>query len=145
GFLSSSSYRLARFDAMEHNRRIAADLGTLRQRARGPVQRALAGAVRPGVERLADYLLAAREAAGKDGREHLAEIARTRKLDADLLGRWVAHLLTAARDDTDPLHPWTKVGPSLAPLVENWHKRQTEADAALRAADVVIDYGKPTF
>src|SRR5262245_30460136 len=61
GFLASSSYRQARFDSLEQNRRIAEGLWWLRERARGPVQRALADALRPAAEHLADYLLAARD------------------------------------------------------------------------------------
>src|SRR6516162_9830149 len=61
GFLESSGYRLARFDSMEHNRRVARDLLQLREQARPQIQRALAASLRPGVERLAEYLLAARE------------------------------------------------------------------------------------
>src|SRR5262249_17449603 len=45
-FLSSSSYRLARFDSLDHNRAVAAELAKLRRRARGEVSRALAAAAR---------------------------------------------------------------------------------------------------
>ncbi|MBI1915779.1 MAG: DUF1549 domain-containing protein, partial [Planctomycetes bacterium] len=142
GFLASSSYRLARFDSMEHNRRVAADLWRLRERARGPLQRALADALRPSVEHLAEYLLAAREAiqtrpAGVPG-----------KLDADLLGRWVDHLLAAAKDETDPLHAWAKTAAVKEPkqrtaaLVDSWWKQEAQAATALRSAEVVLDYGK---
>ena len=61
GFLESSSYRQVRFDSMAHNRRVAEELWQLRRRSRPVVQKALAEALRPGTERLADYLLAARE------------------------------------------------------------------------------------
>ncbi|HKB35466.1 MAG TPA: DUF1549 domain-containing protein, partial [Gemmataceae bacterium] len=146
GFLESSSYRLARFDSMEHNRRVAEELWRLRERARKPVQQALAEALRPGTEHVADYLLAARRtiqggrAAAPDG------------IDADRLTRWVAHLRAAAKDETDPLHAWALVAAAkepkqqaaaLASLVEGWRKRQSEADAALKGAEVVIDYHRP--
>jgi hypothetical protein len=61
GFLESSGYRLVRFDALEHNRRIAREMDALRRKAREAVQRALAETARPGAERLAEYLLAAGE------------------------------------------------------------------------------------
>jgi hypothetical protein len=108
GFLQSSHYRLARFDSMEHNRAVAAELWQQRARGRVTIQKALAAALQPGTERLADYLLAAREAmlAPADSPARLAEIAKTHKLDAAMLGRWITHLRAAARDDNDPLHEW---------------------------------------
>jgi hypothetical protein len=328
GFLESSGYRLVRFDALEHNRRLAHELAGLRAQARPAVQRALAEAVRPGARRLAEYLLAAREvllsgAAGRaadlvfedfekgtyegwtvtgtafgdrpqslatiakyqgringvgkyfvnshnvrggedvtagdahkgtltsqpfrithayitmlvgggarpgktcvnlllDGkpvlsatgrnsnqmfpvrwdvrayqgktariqvvddmaggwgnigvdhivftdtrgreapglappaadRARLAQVARARKLDADLLGRWVQHLLAARRDPGDPLHAWARVAgdPSagksarlaelLRPTVEGWRKRAADAAGALKGAEVVVDYAR---
>jgi hypothetical protein len=62
GFLASSSYRLARFDSLEHNREIAAKIAQARQKARPALQRILAERLAPGAARTADYLLAAREA-----------------------------------------------------------------------------------
>ncbi len=56
GFLQSSHYRLARFDSMEHNRRVAAELWEFRRKERRKIQKALAKALRPGVERMGDYL-----------------------------------------------------------------------------------------
>jgi hypothetical protein len=110
GFLQSSHYRLARFDSMEHNRRVAAELWELRQQSRSKIQQALAETLRPGAERMADYLLAARAAmmAHADSSPRLTEIANAHKLDATVLGRWITHLKTAARDDGDLLHVWAK-------------------------------------
>jgi hypothetical protein len=112
GFLLSSHYRLARFDSMEHNRRVAAELWQLRQQGRKKIQQALAKALRPGAERIADYLLAAREVMREhaDSRSRLAEIAAAVKLDAAILDRWVTHLKTAACQVNDPLHVWVKAG-----------------------------------
>jgi cytochrome c553 len=62
GILQSSSYRLARFDTAEDEKRIAAELAVVRQKARRAAARAVAEGVRPPAGRLADYLLAAREA-----------------------------------------------------------------------------------
>ncbi|MGH7226656.1 MAG: DUF1549 domain-containing protein, partial [Gemmataceae bacterium] len=106
GFLESSHYRLARFDSMEHNRAVASELWEMRRKGRGKIQKALAKALRPGVERLADYLLAAREAmrAPAEAPARLAEIANAHKLDAVILGRWVKHVKAAAREESDPLH-----------------------------------------
>src|SRR5262249_1116412 len=172
GFLKRSSYRQARFDTMEAHARIARKLMELRRRSRRPIQRALADAVRPGVERLADYLLAAREAiqAGPEyatGREpagtasftpkyrqRLEKIARARKLDAALLTRWTAYLIGAARARNDPFHACAKlaadpagkearrVREALRPILEAGRTRTTEAANSLKAAAVVIDYAR---
>jgi hypothetical protein len=153
GFLESSGYRLVRFDSREHNQRVARDLWQLRQRDRGPLQKVLAEALRPGVERMADYLLAAREATAADPRK-LDALAADRKLDPALLAKWVSQISTAARDENDPLHAWGKVAPRdadgkqltdlLRPPVESGRKRQADADNALKGVDVVIDYAKPS-
>jgi cytochrome c553 len=157
GFLESSSYRLARFDALPHNRRVADDLDKLRDRARAAVLKALAEDVRPVGEHVADYLLAAREALGtgaKSGAGGVEEVARARKLDAALLGKWTAHLLAAARDERDPLHAWAVVAADpaagepkrlaevLKPLVEEGRRQEAEIAESLKGAEVVIDYAK---
>src|SRR5262249_52757890 len=144
GFLESSSYRLARFDSMEHNRRIAEELWRLRDRARKPLQQALAEALRPGAEHLADYLLAARRTI--QGGPALSP----QGIDADRLARWVAHLRAAAKDEADLLYAWATAATkepkqqavALAALVEGWRKRQSEADVALKGAEMVIDYDR---
>jgi mono/diheme cytochrome c family protein len=132
GFLRSSNYRLARFDTMEHNRRVAAELWRLREEARAPVQRALAKALRPGVGRTADYLLAAREAVLPGG-GGVEKAARERKLDAAVLRRWVAHLADGPEEDDDPLHEWAQPSDS-----------RKQGAAGLRGADVVVDYARCT-
>jgi hypothetical protein len=144
GFLESSSYRLARFDALGQNQTIARKLWELRERARPAVGRALAEAARPGLERLADYLVAAREV-GRNA-ERLPAVARERGLDRVLLGRWVAHLKKAATDSGDPLHAWAAVADpgrtaaALRPLLDAWRQRDAAADVALKGAEVVVDY-----
>jgi cytochrome c553 len=161
GLLESSSYRLTRFESMEHNRGIAADLWKLRDRARPLVQRALAEGARPALDHFADYLLAAREvmrikpaSPGGPDRQRLEEIAQARKLDAELLRQWVAYVPAAAKDANDLFHAWAKVAADagtddpkrlselLRPLVESWRKRDADADAALNGVEVVVDYGK---
>src|SRR5207248_565384 len=51
GFLSSSSYRLVRFDTIDQNRKIAEDLAAVRDRQRKEVGKAFATAARPTVEK----------------------------------------------------------------------------------------------
>jgi hypothetical protein len=144
GFLASSSYRQARFDSMEHNRRVAAELWRLRERARAPLQRALAESLRPAAEHFADYLLFAQEAI------QLRNIPWSEGLDPNLTQRWLDHLLAAAKDETDPLHAWAIATlsrdskPTAATLAARWRKRHARADPALEGAEVVIDYRKPS-
>src|SRR5262249_18758744 len=151
GFLESSSYRLVRFDALEHNRRVAAALWKLRAERQAVVSRTLARAVESAGERLADYLIAAREAAvhrpepqtARPGefspafRRRLEESAGARKLAPDRLGRWVLALQGAAEDAAHPLHLWARgtAGPDVTDA------KQT-ASAALPGPDVVIDYAR---
>ncbi len=109
GFLQSSHYRLARFDSMEHNRRVAAELWELREKSRAEIQKAIADALRPGARRTAEYLLAAGEilAQAEATPRRLEKIVRERKLDANILRQWVSHLQTAAREENDPLRFFT--------------------------------------
>jgi hypothetical protein len=166
GFLESSSYRLVPFESLEHNRGVARALWQLRERSRPSLQRALADSVRPGVHRLADYLLAAREAIligpevqpigsfSNAYHQRLERLAQARKLDTALLGRWVTYLLEAAKDNRDPLHAWARVASDagagepkrlaeiLKPLIEDGRRRDTAATAALNGAELVVDYRK---
>jgi hypothetical protein len=134
GFLESSSYRLVHFDSLEHNRQIAEKLWAVRERAQPAIHKALAQAIRPGLSRVADYLLAARTAHQK-GDAPL--------LNADLLGRWVAHLAAAARNADDPMHAWTLEPKQRSALLESWKKRDAQADAYMREAEVIVDYSRP--
>jgi hypothetical protein len=151
GFLASSGYRQARFDTMEQDRWIAAEIAELRQKNRAPLQAALVKAWRPTLERLADYLLAARAVLISNGRERAAliqETARTKNLNANLLERWTMCLAAAAKDPRDPLHPFAKpasearLTESFKPILDEWRKRAADADAALRDATVIVDYSK---
>jgi hypothetical protein len=150
GFLQSSHYRLARFDSMEHNRRIAAELWELRQKNRAKIQKALAESLRPGAERVADYLLAAREAMQAPLR--LSEIANAHNLDAAILGQWRTHLTTAAREENDPLHFWSKKrlhnlsGGRQSPeksLAQGADAPRSEIlEATSKQAHLIVDYAK---
>jgi hypothetical protein len=148
GFLQSSHYRLARFDSMEHNRRVAAELWKLRRNSRRKIQKALAEALRPGAERLADYLLAAREAMlSHTDSPRLTEIANAHKLDAAILGRWIAHLAAVEREDNDPLRDWAKIAADPAATVSRDPKRSAEQSraplqVAAQQIHPVIDYAR---
>src|SRR5439155_18943300 len=64
GILESSNYRLARFDTITHNRKIAEELWELRKQSQRKIATAVALAARPAVEKSSAYLLTA---AGIDG------------------------------------------------------------------------------
>lgn len=151
GFLKSSSYRLARLDSMETNRRIAAELHTLREQYRPGVQKAVAESMRSVADRLADYLLAAR-AVVQGGK--IETIAEARQLNQTVLNEWVAHVKTAVKDGSDPFHFWAKAAVDSTthdpkrlaelrqPLVDTWRKQQAESAATLEGAEVIVDYSK---
>ena len=61
GFLQSSTYRQARFETLDHNRKIAEELAALRKKHQPQVLQAVAAAQSPVVDNLAGYLLASRE------------------------------------------------------------------------------------
>jgi hypothetical protein len=140
GFLESSSYRLARFESLEHNRLIAQRLWELRAASQRTLKRALAEALRTTVERLAEYLLTTR---APDAASRVDELARTRHLDPVLLRQWVTLLADAEKDKASPFHDWaitahagdSKKGVHFQPL-------PGAAGDALVGADVVVEYGK---
>jgi hypothetical protein len=164
GFLESSSYRQVRFDAWEHNRQLARQIATARQSRRRGIQRTVAALLQPGIERTADYLLAAREViqtwtpvsntAAAPSRQHLQASARKRKLDSRVLESWVAHLLAAVRDSDDPLHAFALLSAAdngsspmplvkrLQPLLERGKRRQALVGSLPKQADVVVDFAR---
>jgi hypothetical protein len=156
GFLESSSYRQARYDTMEQDRRIAHALDELRKKNRAPLQAALVETWRPALDRLADYLLASREALTSTIENRgmiVRDIAKAKKLDAALLERWTARLTAAAQDRQDHLYPFARVATDarandarlaelLKPIVVEARKRDAAAAGALRDATVVVDYSK---
>jgi len=62
GFLESSNYRLAPFDTMVHNGAVAKELWKVRADSAPAIAKDLAHAMRPRVDQMSAYLLAAREA-----------------------------------------------------------------------------------
>ena len=156
GFLQSSNYRLVRFESLEQNRRVAAELAALRVRARAAAQAAWAEALQPLAGRLSGYLLGAHEviqaAPAGDAdkqKERLAAIARERMLEVDVLRSWVDHLRKAAGDEHDPFQFWARVATELrsgtadevTALIRSYvaagTARAAEADRGLK---VVVDY-----
>jgi hypothetical protein len=141
GFLRSSNYRLARFDSIETNKEIAAKLTQLRDSSRSKVQQGLAQSMRPRVDRLADYLLASRDAMLLELQKR-EQLAKERKLDPLVLEGWLAYLQKALKNPGDPFYPWTT-------LSKNWDevnrlkdslKNPAGMDNILKNAEVVVDY-----
>jgi hypothetical protein len=143
GFLASSNYRQVRFDSLLHNRGVASELWRMRDRTRPGIEKALAGCLRPGVERSADYLLAAREA--------ILGRADSRKLEPARLERWVAAVRKVAKDRDDPLHAWAllacaesdkpeAVEKVLAPVREVNRRQESAAAGSRKDVQIVADY-----
>ncbi len=61
GYLQSTSYRQVRFETMEYNRRVAAELEQLRREAAKQIMPVIAELVEPVVDDLDEYLIAARD------------------------------------------------------------------------------------
>ncbi len=102
GFLIGSGYRQVGFEALEHNRRIASELESLRKEARAELTKLTAAAFEPSIDRAADYLLAAREAVTKGAINQ--ETVTRNKLSEPLLKNWIAELTKAKGEKTHPLH-----------------------------------------
>lgn len=131
GILEGASPRLIRFDSLDHNASVAAELARVREAALPTIRKALAADATTSFTRSADYLLAVREAilaspaserepatakSGQSEAEHgeafrkrLSEIANARNLDARVAAAWAAAVIAAGRDADDPLHAWAKV------------------------------------
>jgi hypothetical protein len=81
GVFESGSYRQVRYDTCDRQERVAAELRALREKHEPAVRRAVAAALRPAVQRLAQSLTDAR-------------------------GPWAAAIKAAATDPADPLYAW---------------------------------------
>ncbi len=136
GVLESSNYRLARFDTMTHNRKIAEELAKLRDESRKPLQKAFANAAAPTIAKLDAYLLTA---AGIED--------RSKDLDAELLKRWKDALAQAAKNDLSPLHPFVKAATekklSVQEVLQPFRKRWPIPEFPMYA-DLIVDYGSPS-
>ena len=144
GFLQSSHYRLARFDSMEHNRAVAGELWAFRAKSRATIQKAAAEALRPGAERVAEYLSAARTAllARADSPMELSKIANEAKLDASRLNRWMTALRKAEGDDGDPLHVWTQGSRDAQRTSAPRAPLRAAADQTKEEARVILDFAR---
>ncbi len=95
GFFLGSSYRQVRFEAMENNRRMAADLAALRAELLSRIAGAVALERRSGAREIAEYLLAASGTSGSN---------TPTPLDPVRLDLWRRQLESARNQDSHPLH-----------------------------------------
>ncbi len=104
GFFLGSGFRQVRFEAMENNRKMAAELTDLRRRSVPGITREIAEANRPGLGKVAEMLVAARDVLADASPSAVGTVARKHSLDAERLGLWVARLRDATTHSADPLH-----------------------------------------
>ena len=134
GILESSNYRLARFDTITYNRKIAEELWEFRKKSRPEIGKAFANAVAPTVKKLDAYLLTA---AGIED--------RSKDLDSAILNRWKQKLIQAAQDPTSPLHMLALVNADRKRSVPEIQSKLVKDSMAkfnlfLPAAKVIVDY-----
>ncbi len=115
GFFLGSSFRQVRFEAMENNRAMAAELAGLRERFTPKLAKAVAASNERGIGRIADYLLAAQatERRASLGPSAAAEPSGARRsvasaLDPKRLELWSAQLRAAATNATHPLNSFAR-------------------------------------
>jgi len=111
GFMLGSSFRQVRFEAMENNRKMAGELASLRERFAPLMARRIASSLKEGIDKIAAYLLAAREvliSQKQDAASVTEEAVRKAKLDSNRLQRWAEHLLQASTNHASPLHFFAK-------------------------------------
>ncbi|MCW5559759.1 MAG: DUF1553 domain-containing protein, partial [Verrucomicrobiae bacterium] len=102
GFFLGSSFRQVRFESMENNRRLAAELRTLREQSLPPLAGMLAASARPALARLPQYLAAGADVAF--GNAPCAERAWRESLDAARLQLWAQQLREALTNRLHALH-----------------------------------------
>lgn len=158
GFLKSSSYRLAPFDRLEEQRRLATEWRLASDRSASTLMKAVGEAISSGVGRTADYLAAAREAILNDSdaeslvfpssSERLTELTDSHKLEVEKLQGWMAAIAAATEAD-DILYPWATLcrrmdeaqsRAVLKSVIHRLRKADTKASKTPEDCDIVIDY-----
>ncbi len=99
GFFLGSSFRQVRFEAMENNRQMAAELAALRARFVPKLAKAVAESHERGIEQTGDYLLGAQAALHPTASNLIPS-----SLEPTRLELWVAQLRAAETNKTHPLH-----------------------------------------
>ncbi|HRI16357.1 MAG TPA: PSD1 and planctomycete cytochrome C domain-containing protein [Verrucomicrobiota bacterium] len=107
GFMLGSSFRQVRFEAMENNRKMAAELRNLREKFTPRLAELVAASQQESLGHIASYLLAAREALQSEATNGTAlpqSTPRADSLDPQRLQLWVDHLHQAVTNQANPLH-----------------------------------------
>ncbi len=156
GFFLGSSFRQVRFEAMENNRAMAAELAGLRERLVPRLAKAVAASRDKGVRRIADHLLAAREvfSIDKETAADVEGIARNASLEPRRLGLWVEQLRMAETNSASPLHPFAikaRSGRGNEPLAASGKDNRSLVASAATAtppglpagARVIADFTRP--
>jgi hypothetical protein len=111
GYLQSSEYRQARFDTMGQHRQVARELARLEATHRRPILAALGERLRPALDRMGDYLLAAAGAMERAaGEAEIPHMAAERGLSADRLREWTDLVRHARSAPNDPLYAFASAG-----------------------------------
>lgn len=132
GFLISSSYRQVGFESLEHNRRIAGELETLRADSKKELTKFAAAAGEETVGRVADYLVAARDEmiSGAVTQDTLSK----KQLSEPLLKNWVAELTKAKGEKTHPLHRFA---------AGDFKPQEKQDRIAVPPEQILVDYVRP--
>lgn len=161
GYLISSSYRQVRFETLEQERPLAERLERLREEMRESILKQASHSLRPGLNQLSEYLLAAREAIldANSSEKPAVAVANLPSLQPAILAAWMAELSLARSATAHPLHAFalavydrqadepTRMAQILQVVVGRMQKPTSGADASTSTGQVVVDYGqsKPAF
>ncbi len=146
GFLLGSSYRQARFEAMENNRKMAAELAAFRAQAGPRLAGAIADAHAKGISQIAEYILAARDVVFNSTVERQIQ---HNGLDPARIRAWIAQFSEALTNQTSPLALLADAAlrpeaPDLPSFAEWMAENRLPARAALDSGTrVIADYTKP--
>jgi hypothetical protein len=142
GVLEGASGRQVRFDGRDHNRHVAKRLAELRRERESAVRAALASALKPTADRIADVLRAA--AAVRTG-IHPDAAAANFQVDAAAVAAWADELKTASKDKRHPFHAWAVLADA-----GDFPARRKELLAAARrqgavpdGSQVIVDFARP--
>ncbi len=161
GYLQSSEYRQARFEATENNAQVAARLRLLEEDTYKAIGKKLSDIVvsESIVEDLSAYLLAARTARLAGGTSQnvppIEKVAKEQSLVAPTLISWVAALEEAQDKPDNPLHVWAKLSVDakyqdaeqlaefFRPVTAAAQERGLQQANEWKNARIVCDYTKP--
>jgi hypothetical protein len=131
GFLQSSSYRQVRFSTLDRERQAARGIASIEAAARPRLTALAAKAARPGVERLAETLLAA---------SRPCEPSESR---APTAARWAAEVSRARADRSHPLHPFAALACDAPQAgVGGWDGPEAEGLVVPTGGRLIVDFGQ---